>query len=218
MGIRLALVDDHTLFRKGMRAMVEGFGGMDVVFEAGNGVELLDRIGENPVDLVLLDLEMPEMDGMEATKQLREKHPDTPILVLSMHGEEDFIIHLMELGAHGFILKTAQPERIEEAIRSIDESGYYFTDLVSKIMLKGLVKRKKVTPTFNKKKEAISQREKEVLVLICKERTTSEIADELFLSPRTVEGHRNNLMQKIGARNLAGLVVYAIKHGHYDPE
>lgn len=215
--MRIALVDDHALFRKGMQAILGGIDDMEVVLEADHGQDFLDQLKDTPVDVVLMDLEMPEMDGMEATKILRSDYPDVRVLILSMHSDEKFIIKLMELGAHGYLLKTAQPDEIEVAIRSTMESGYYFTELVSKVMLHGLVQRKKVQPTFNTQAQ-LSQREQEVLLHICKELTTPEIAEALFLSPRTVEGHRNNLMQKTGAKNTAGLVVYAIKNGHFDPE
>ncbi|MCB0768648.1 MAG: response regulator transcription factor, partial [Flavobacteriales bacterium] len=124
--------------------------------------------------------------------------------------------HLMELGANGYVVKTAEPDEIENAIRAVSDSGYHFSELVSRVMLHGLVNKEKVKPTFNDT-DPLSEREQEVLCLICQELTTTEIAGKLFLSPRTVEGHRNNILLKTGARNTAGIVVYALTRGLYTP-
>ena len=210
--IKLALADDQNLFRKGMSMLLRELDGMEVTLECANGKDLLKAIAVVPVDIVLLDLEMPVMDGVETMKRMRTDHPDVKVLVLSMHSEEKFIVHLMELGANGYLLKTAEATEVENAIRSVAESGYYFSDMVSQVMLQGLVKKDKVRPYFNVI-DPLSEREIEVLKLICAEKTTPEIAEQLFLSPRTVEGHRNNILLKTGARNVAGLVVFAMTNG-----
>lgn len=214
--IKLALADDQNLFRKGMAMLLREINGMEVTLECANGKDLLKAIAVVPVDIVLLDLEMPVMDGVETMKRMRTDHPDVKVLVLSMHSEEKFIVHLMELGANGYLLKTAEATEVENAIRSVAESGYYFSDMVSQVMLQGLVKKDKVRPYFNVI-DPLSEREIEVLKLICAEKTTPEIAERLFLSPRTVEGHRNNILLKTGARNVAGLVVFAMTNGIHTP-
>ena len=214
--IKLALADDQNLFRKGMSMLLRELHGMEVTLECANGKDLLKAIGVVPVDIVLLDLEMPVMDGVETMKRMRTDHPEVKVLVLSMHSEEKFIVHLMELGANGYLLKTAEAAEVETAIRSVAESGYYFSDMVSQVMLQGLVKKDKVRPYFNVV-DPLSERELEVLKLICAEKTTPEIAEQLFLSPRTVEGHRNNILLKTGARNVAGLVVFAMTNGIHTP-
>ena len=214
--IKLALADDQNLFRKGMAMLLREINGMEVTLECANGKDLLKAIAVVPVDIVLLDLEMPVMDGVETMKRMRTDHPDVKVLVLSMHSEEKFIVHLMELGANGYLLKTAEATEVENAIRSVAESGYYFSDMVSQVMLQGLVKKDKVRPYFNVV-DPLSERELEVLKLICAEKTTPEIAEQLFLSPRTVEGHRNNILLKTGARNVAGLVVFAMTNGIHTP-
>ncbi len=214
--IKLALADDQNLFRKGMAMLLREINGMEVTLECANGKDLLKAIAVVPVDIVLLDLEMPVMDGVETMKRMRTDHPDVKVLVLSMHSEEKFIVHLMELGANGYLLKTAEATEVENAIRSVAESGYYFSDMVSQVMLQGLVKKDKVRPYFNVI-DPLSEREIEVLKLICAEKTTPEIAEQLFLSPRTVEGHRNNILLKTGARNVAGLVVFAMTNGIHTP-
>ncbi|HEY0977654.1 MAG TPA: response regulator transcription factor [Flavobacteriales bacterium] len=214
--IRIALADDTNLFRKGMAMLLRELEGIEVALECANGKDLLKAITVVPVDIVLLDLEMPVMDGIETMERMRTDHPEVKVLVLSMHGEEKFIVHLMELGANGYLLKTAEASEVENAIRSVAESGYYFSDMVSRVMLQGLVKKNKVRPYFNVV-DPLSEREIEVLKLICAEKTTPEIAEQLFLSPRTVEGHRNNILLKTGARNVAGLVVFAMTNGIHRP-
>ncbi|MBX2980893.1 MAG: response regulator transcription factor [Flavobacteriales bacterium] len=214
--IRLALADDQVLFRRGLAMLLGDMADVHIVFECANGEELLTGLRDNAVDIVLLDLEMPVMNGMEAMKHIREQHPDMKVIVLSMHSEEKFIVHLMELGANGYIVKTAEPDEIENAIRAVATTGYHFSEMVSRVMLHGLVQKKKVKPTFGDI-DPLSEREMDVLRLICQELTTTEIAGKLFLSPRTVEGHRNNILLKTGARNTAGLVVYAISRGIYTP-
>ncbi len=210
--INIAITDDHKLFRRGMNRMLADFDQMEVVFEAGNGVELLAELEKTKADLVLLDLQMPEMDGIETTPLLRERYPDLKIIILSMHDDDQMIAHLMELGAHGYLLKDAEPEEVEMAIRTTLLNGFYFNDRVSKAMLSSMVQKQKVKPTFSHQTE-LSEREIEVLKLICQELTSQEIADQLFISKRTVEGHRNRLLEKIGAKNTAGLVVYAAQNG-----
>ena len=214
--IKLALADDQVLFRRGMAMLLRDMPAVQVVFECSNGEELLIGLKNNTVDIVLLDLEMPVLNGMATMKRMRHEFPQVKVIVLSMHGEEKFIVHLMELGANGYVLKTAEPDEIENAIRAVAATGYHFSEMVSRVMLHGLVKKEKVKPTFDDV-DPLTERELDVLRLICQELTTTEIAGKLFLSPRTVEGHRNNILLKTGARNTAGLVVYAMSKGLFVP-
>ena len=214
--IKLALADDQVLFRRGMAMLLRDMSDVEVVFECSNGEELLTGLQGNAIDIVLLDLEMPVLNGIETMKRMREEFPQVKVIVLSMHSEEKYIVHLMELGANGYVLKTAEPDEIENAVRSVATSGYHFSEMVSRVMLQGLVKKEKIKPTF-RDVDPLTERELDVLRLICQELTTTEIAGKLFLSPRTVEGYRNNILQKIGARNTAGIVVYAMSKGIYAP-
>ena len=213
---RLALADDQILFRRGMVLLLRDMPGVQVVFECSNGEELLTGLKGNEVDIVLLDLQMPVMDGMEALRRMRVEHPDVKVIVLSSHEEQTLITQVMELGANGYMLKTAEPNEVSNAIGSVAENGFYFSDAVNKLMLPGLLKKHRVKPTFNDI-DPLSEREIEVLRGICQELTTMEIAGKLFVSPRTVEFHRNNILLKTGARNVAGLVVYALTKGLYIP-
>lgn len=216
MMIQIALVDDQLLFRRGMALLLRDMSDVKVMFECADGPELLTGLRDTAVDLVLLDVEMPKMDGMETLQRIRRDHPGVKVIMLSTHAEDEHIVRSMELGANAYLLKTEEPEEIENAIRAVAMSGYHFNDRVSKVMLHGLVARKQVAPTYPDL-DPLTERELEVLCAICQELTTTEIAGQLFLSPRTVEGHRNNLLLKTGARNTAGLVVYALSKGIYTP-
>lgn len=213
--IKISLVDDHKLFRSGINALLSSNGTYNVVSESDNGKAFIDIVEEVQPEIVLMDLEMPEMDGMETTKVLKAQYPDIKVIMISMHDDEKFIVHMMDIGARGYLLKNADPEEIELAINSVAETGYFFSDLVSRAMLQGLTKGGKVKPSF-KPGNDLSEREMEVLQLICREKTATEIGEELFISPRTVEGHRNNIILKTGARNTAGIVVFAMKNGLFE--
>jgi DNA-binding NarL/FixJ family response regulator len=215
--IKLALADDQVLFRRGLSMLLRDMPEVQVVFECGNGEELLLGLHGNAVDIVLLDLEMPVMDGKEAMRRIKKEFPGLKVIVLSSHDEEEFIAPMVELGAHGYMLKTAEPNEIENAIGSVSENGFYFSEAVNRVMLQGLVSKQNVKPTFPEI-DPLSEREIEVIRGICQEMTTTEIAGSLFISPRTVEFHRNNILLKTGARNVAGLVVYALTKGIYSPE
>jgi len=213
--LKVMIADDHALFRKGMVSIIRDFDGIEITGEASNGKELLQIMEISQPDVVLLDLKMPEMDGMEANQAIQKNFPDVKVVVLSMYDDDKFIIHLIEMGANGYLLKNADPEEVEEAILAVQENGFYFNNHVSKVMLKGLINKKKIKPSFNDVVE-LTARELQVLRLICKENTNTEIAEQLFLSARTIDGYRNKLLTKIGARNTAGIVMYAVKNGLID--
>ncbi len=214
--IRLALADDQLLFRKGMAMILRDMAGVRVVLECANGQELLSALKTTEVDIVLLDLEMPVLDGTATMRRIKQDFPVVKVIVLSSHDEDKHISKLMDLGANGYMLKSAEPDEIDLAIRSVAQNGFYLNDAVNKAMLHGLVKGRKVKPSFNEV-DPLSERELEVLRGICQELTTAEIAERIFVSPRTVDFHRNNLLLKTGARNAAGLVVYAMTNGIYTP-
>ena len=214
--IKLALADDQLLFRRGLVMLLRDMSGVQVIFECGNGEELLTGLRDNVIDIVLLDLEMPVMNGLQALGHLRKEYPDVKVIVLSTHNKEAFIAQAMDSGAAGYMLKSADTDEIESAIRSVQESGYYYSDRVSHVMLHGELTKQKVKPVFLEV-DPLSDRELEVSRAICEGLTNTEIAGKLFISPRTVEGHRNNMLLKTGAKNTAGLVVYAMTKGYYTP-
>ncbi|MGH1384972.1 response regulator transcription factor [Kordia sp.] len=208
--IKVGITDDHALFREGVKLIIDNFEGIEVILEAENGRELLTKLKNEVPDVILLDLEMPEMDGIETTQKLREYYPDIKVLILSMHKEERMITYLMEIGANGYILKDAAPGEFEEAIRSVYEKGFYFNESVSFAMLNGLKDKTKKPPKIGKDYH-LTSREMEVLALIAQGLTTAEMGEKLFLSSRTIEGHRNNLLSKLDAKNTAALIIKAIQ-------
>lgn len=209
--ISYIIADDHKIFRQGLKISLVDDHKLKCIGEAGNGLELLDMLKTKKADVVLLDLKMPEMDGMETLKPLKEQYPDLKIVVLTMFDEEHFILHMMESGANGYLLKNAEPQEIKTAIHSVYENEYYFNDLVNTTLLRKVVQQKKA-PRF-KEEIKLNERETEILQLICQEFTAAEIAQKVFLSTRTIEGIRSSLLEKIGVRNTAGLVMYAVKNG-----
>ena len=210
--IKIAIADDYKIYRDGLKVHLAPDDKLEVVLEADNGEELLKELPTAKPDVIIMDLKMPVMDGMEATKEVRKKYPAVKVLVVTMYDDDKFIIHLMENGANGYLLKNTEPEELQRSIYSVHETGYYFNDLVNKALLKKLILKGNIKPSFNQNIE-FSERELEVLKLICEEKTAAEIGKELFISARTVEGHRTKLIEKVGVRNTAGLVMFAIKNG-----
>ena len=216
MNINIAIADDQKLFRKGMVALLSTFDNITLLFEAGNGLELLQLCEQAEVkpDVILLDLSMPEMNGLDALKILKQKYPSIAVIVLTIHEAENFILATIQAGANGYLAKNAEPEEVELAIREVHKNDFHFTLPMLEIMRKGLTK--KIQSSQLEKQHNLTPREIEVLQLICKQFNSVEIAEKLFLSNRTVEGHRNNLLIKTGSRNTAGLVLFALQHKMID--
>ncbi|WP_199748279.1 MULTISPECIES: response regulator transcription factor [unclassified Pedobacter] len=214
--IRIAIADDYSIFRDGLKVGFTRDKNLEVIFEVSDGYELMQKLEEVQPDVILMDLKMPGMDGMEAIKLIRKKYTgDIKMLVVTMYDDVKFIIHLMESGANGYLLKNTDPKEIRKAIYSVHESGYYFNDIVTKALLRKLTIKSPAKLSLDQTIE-FSERELDVLKLICNEKTASEIGTELFLSPRSVEGIRMRIIEKTGVRNTAGLVMFAIKNGVID--
>ena len=210
--IKIAIADDYKIYRDGIKVGLAADKNLQVVLEADNGEDLLNGLEKAEPDVIIMDLKMPIMDGMEATKEVRKRFDAIKVLVVTMYDDDKFIIHLMEMGANGYLLKNAEAEEIIKSIYAVHENGYYFNDLVNKALLKKLVLKRNFKPSFNQDIE-FTERELEVLKLICEEKTAAEIGKEIFLSPRSVEGIRQKLIEKVGVRNTAGLVMFALKNG-----
>lgn len=211
--IKIAIAEDHDLFREGMLALLEQERGLEVCFDVGNGQALLNKLSTENVDVVLLDLDMPILSGQEALRVINSNYPTIKVIIVSMYYVDDFIIQTLSLGARGFIPKSASIETVIDAIYSVHEQGYYFEDRVSRTLLYEIATNKDLIPTFHTK--SLSNRETEVVRLICQEKTNKEIADLLCLSVRTVESHRKSIMKKTNSKNLAGIIIFAIKTGIY---
>ena len=209
--IKILLADDHKIFREGIRSILEKEKDLDVVEEAANGEELLEKLTKTKVDVIILDLDMGKPNGIEITEIINQKYPEVKILILSMIGLHDFVIQALEMGATGYILKNTGKDEVITAIRSVAKGDSYFSKEVSSRLVEELNKPK----TLKKRSEGIplTSREIEVLQLIAQEFSNPEIAERLFISIRTVDTHRRNLLEKLGLKNTAGLVKYAIMKG-----
>ncbi|MBD2754531.1 response regulator transcription factor [Spirosoma validum] len=212
--IKLALCDDHTLFRVGMSTILGQVQDFELILEASNGQELIDKVSRKTPDVVLLDLQMPVMDGTATADYMREHFPLVKIVVLTMHDEDRMVLHLLEKGVSGYLLKDADAGEVEKAVRKVMDEGVYLNEFVSKAMLRKMTNKTSVKPvsTLYNSKILLSEREKEVLSLICEGLSTNEISEKIFLSPRTVEGHRLRILEKTGTKNTAGMVAYAFKN------
>lgn len=213
--IKVAIADDHKIFRKGVILSLRPFNNIKFVLEAENGEELLAGIEEAAPDVVLMDLRMPQKDGIETTKILSKQYPHIYVLVLSMHEDERFVSHLMENGANGYLLKNAEPQEIKQAITDVYQKGYYLNNFVNRILIKKAHSKQKALPSLTND-ITISDKEKEVLQYICMEFTAQEIAQKMEISPRTVEAIKDRLMERFGSKNTAGLVFFAVKNNLVD--
>jgi DNA-binding NarL/FixJ family response regulator len=209
--VGVIITDDHKLFRKGVAALISDFDFVEVLGEAENGLELLDILEKNNKDqiVVLLDLRMPEMDGPEVFGIIKNKYPEIKVIILSMEDDHQIISHLIKEGVNGYLLKSADPDEMETALRKVIRNDFYFSDSITEIIMKELLNysNEPITTEIN-----LTPRELDVLKLICEELTAGEIADQLCLSVRTVEGYRTKLLSKTNTKNMAGLVLYAVKN------
>lgn len=209
--IKVLLVDDHKIVRDGIKLMLEPQAGIDVVAEAENGEKVIGLLQESPVDVIVMDINMPKMNGIVTTKIVKEKYPGIKVLALTMSSDDTHIRQMVQAGASGYIMKSAGREELTTAIHEVMEGKHYFSDQATQSIMMDLVKNKGKSSAPDP--IHITERETEVLQMIVKEHTNQEIAEKLYISPRTVDAHRRNLLQKTGARNTAGLVSYAFQHG-----
>ena len=197
--IKVAIADDHKIFRKGVILSLRQYTNIKFVLEAENGEELLNGLAEAAPDVVLMDLRMPVKDGIEATKTISKDFPNIHVIVLTMYEDERFVSHLMENGANGYLLKSADPSEIKKAILEVVAKGYYLNNFVNKVLLKKSHSRTKIIPSLNSE-IVISDKEREVLRLLCMEFTALEIAQKMYISPRTVEAIKDRLMDRFNVK------------------
>jgi two-component system invasion response regulator UvrY len=208
--IQVAIADDHALLRSALGKLITSFENYSILFEAGNGRELKEHISNYSIpEIVLLDVNMPGMDGYETMKWLFRSYPQIKVLALSMFSDETTIIRMLRLGAKGYILKNAEPEELKVALDSVVKKDFYLSEVISGKIISGLHKNlDQPEPEVE-----LSEKEKEFLQLVCTELAYRDIAAKMFISPRTVEDYRSSLYEKLKVKSRVGLVLYAIKHG-----
>lgn len=209
--LNILVTDDHTLFRRGTMMLLESFDEVASVDDAENGKEALEKLEAGRFDLILLDLEMPVLDGWETAKKVVSKFPEVKIIMISMHDSLQIISDLIEIGVHSYLLKNADPDEVHKAIVSVTNNDFYYNQLVSKALHKKV--QKDGLSKGVARRADISPREIEILQLICQELTMKEIGEKLFVSEQTVHTHRKNLMRKTKAKNAVGLVKFAFQNG-----
>ena len=209
--IKVAIADDHTLFRTGVKTSLSSRKDIQMVAEAENGMQLLNLLKHIKPDVILLDIQMPIMDGLSTLPEIKKLYPDVKVIMLSMHNDHSMITRMMEIGANSYLTKESDSETIYQAIRTCFEQEFFFNELTNKALLNGLRMKKpaeSVSPDVH-----LTDKEVTILKLMCEEKSTKEIADMVDLSPRTVEAIRDKLKTKTGVKSMAGLVMYAVKAG-----
>lgn len=215
--IKVAIADDHEIFRDGLRMMLQKKAEFEVTGEAADGKELIEQVKKTLPDIVISDVKMPRMDGVAATRYLTEHYPSIGIIALSMFDEEDLIIDMLEAGARGYLLKNADKHEIVEAIKAVfDKQPYYCRHTSNK--LAQMVAKSKFNPYKQKQKPEFNARELKIIKHICNGLTSKQIAEEIFLSVRTIEGLRLKIMEKMVVKNTAGIIIYAIKNHLFTPD
>ena len=216
--IKVILVDDHDIIRDGIKALLKGADGIEIVGEAENGREAIEILENEDIDLVLMDISMPVMNGIDATKYISQHFSEVRVMVLSMHDDESHIINMLKAGAVGYIFKNTGKTKLIEAIKTVSSGESFFAKEASQRIMEHFMQNRSQEKRNGSVRDIqrLTEREKEVLKLIAEEYTNQEIADKLFLSPRTIDTHRRNLLQKLEVKNTAGLVKFAIKFGLLD--
>jgi DNA-binding NarL/FixJ family response regulator len=209
--ISVYIVDDHTLFREGLAFLLSQCDYIETVKDFSNGNDFLYYIENQTPDVVLMDIEMPEIDGITTTRKALEKHPNILIIALSMYGYEQYYSQMIDAGAHGFVMKNSQFSDVQEAIQEVYKGNDYFSPEILESIIKNIYTKKE-----HKTSHELTEREIEILYNICKGYSNAEIAENLCISKRTVDKHRENVLLKTASKNTAGLVVYAIKNGVFE--
>ncbi|MCH2193495.1 response regulator transcription factor [Kordia sp.] len=211
--IKIAIADDEALFRAGMSFILTRVKNFEIVFEAENGSDLIEKlkVATELPDVILMDLKMPLLNGVESTKILQKEYPEIKVIAVTSYDGKSFITNMIDVGASSYLLKNTSPKVVVHTINEVYDKGFYYDERVLKIIHKNLLSAKSKRIKSDLDNNLLTKREKEILELICNQYTTNEIADKLFISPRTVEGHRNNLLLKTESKNVAGLVIYGIQ-------
>jgi DNA-binding NarL/FixJ family response regulator len=209
--IKVSIADDHKIFRDGIKMALKDREYLKILWEAEDGRDLMHKLRLKQPDVLLMDIRMPEVDGVNAIGMIRKEYDDIKIIVLTMYDDQEMITKMMEMGANAYLTKTTDPEEIYQAILTCMNDDFYFNDLVNKAVLLKL-QHKKAVKQFYPNPVKFSEKELKILKCIAEDKTTEEISKEVFLSPRTIETIRQNMKQKVGAKTIAGLVMYAMRN------
>lgn len=210
--IKVAICDDHALFRAGVKTSLSLRKDVQMIAEAENGMQLLNLLKHIQPDVILLDIQMPIMDGLTTLPEIKKLYPEVKVIMLSMHNDHSMISRMMEIGANSYLTKDSDSESIYQAIKTCFDQEFFFNELTNKALLSGL-RTKRTTDSNTPADVDLNEKEKTILKLMCEEKSTKEIADIVDLSPRTVEAIRDKLKTKTGTKSMAGLVMYAVKAG-----
>jgi DNA-binding NarL/FixJ family response regulator len=213
--IKIILADDHRIFRKGLKSLLSEKENIEVLAEADNGDEALEAARKYKPGIVIMDIAMPKMDGIEATRQIRDRFPDTEVVILSMHAKKAYIDQVLKAGAKGYVLKDSDEENLLSAINTVHNGGYYLDSPVADQVLSDYF-RDKSKRELKKQSDPLSDREREVLRLLAEGHSNQEVADALYISRKTVENHRANIVRKTGIQGQVGLTKYAARIGLID--
>ena len=209
--IKFAIADDHKIFRDGIKMALSARPHLKLLWEAQDGKDMMHKLALKKPDLLLLDIRMPELDGINALPMIRTENPDIKIVVLSMYDDQEMVSKMMEMGANAYLTKTTDPNEIYEAMLTCMNEDFYFNELVNQAVLLKLNHKKNVRQ-FYPKPVKFNEKELQILKLLAEDKTTEEISQEIFLSPRTVETIRQNMKNKVGAKTIAGLIVYGMRN------
>lgn len=211
-GIRVLLAEDHTIVRKGLRSLLDAEAGIEVVGEAGDGREAVRKVQQLSPDIVVMDIAMPGLNGLEGTRQIRKRFPEVKVVILTMHTDEEYILQILASGASGYVVKQAAPRELVSAIQSVHRGGSFFSPSISKKIVEGYIRQAEATVEANSYQK-LTEREREVLQLIAEGHSTRQIGQLLHISVKTVETHRAHLTDKLDIHSVAELTQYAIRKG-----
>jgi DNA-binding NarL/FixJ family response regulator len=215
--IRIIVADDQVLFREGLQVLLQSEDDIVIAGEAADGIEVMDRFHNQQVDLVITDIQMPELNGVELTKLIKEHYSQVHVIGLTMFPEDYLIVDMLEAGAKGYLLKSAPKKELVDAIKAVHVGGYYFCNQTS-LKLSKMIAGSKINPFVQHQAGRFNDTELQLMQLVCEEYSSKEISERLHLGIRTVESYRHRLFEKTGDRNMAGLVIYAIRYGIYQPK
>ena len=210
----ILIADDHTIFREGLAALLKNMNGVTAIALATNGADAVQQVSAGNLDIVLMDIEMPEMNGLEATRIIKENNNTSPaVIALTMFNRMADVLGLYDAGVDGYLLKDSSVKEVEKALQFVQEGKEYYCEAVKEVLFKALLQRQRKNLTQDENE--LTDREKEILLLICEQCSTEEIAAKLFLSPLTINNHRRSILSKTKSKNIAGMVLYALRCGIY---